>query len=101
MGRIGSEGFEGGGKHFPHHDRFADGFATARDAEAEPDAERRKEDSNEGTVQLERVLDDDETVLGVLERGDENAADETEDQNVALHGGCREVYPNHREAPSS
>ena len=51
-GRIGRKG-DGrfrGDKHFPHHDRFAngfaDGFATARDAEAEPDAEGREEDGN-------------------------------------------------------
>jgi len=33
------------------------------------------------------VLDDYETVFGVLENGDEEAADETEDEGVALHGG--------------
>jgi hypothetical protein len=88
-GRIGSEGSEGGGfcgyTHFPHDDRFADGFATARDAEAEPDAKGREEDGDEPGVQLDGVLDDDEAVFGVLERCDEEAADETEDEDVALH----------------
>jgi hypothetical protein len=38
------------------------------------------------------VLDDDEAVFGVLEGGDEEAADETEDEDVALHGAlCRSV----------
>src|SRR5208282_5189423 len=78
VGRIGSEGFEGGGfrgdKHFPHHDRFADGFATARHAEAEPDAEGREEDGDERAVELDGVLDDDEAVFGVLEGGDEDVA---------------------------
>ncbi len=90
-GGIGSEGFEGagfrGGGHFPHDDSFADGFATAGDAEAEPDAESREEDGDERAVELDGVLDDDEAVLGVLEGGDEEAAHETEDEDVALHGG--------------
>ena len=99
---IGSEGFEGadfrggfsGHNHFPDHDRFAGGFATARDAEAEPDAKGCEEDSDERAVELDRVLDDDEAVFGVLEGGDEEAADETEDEDVALHDrGREEVYP--------
>src|SRR5258708_1571278 len=96
LGRIGSGGLEGGGfrrdKHFPHHDRFADGFATARDAEAEPDAEGREEDGDERAVDLDGVLDDDEAVFGVLEGGDEEAADETEDEDVALHDGIVKKY---------
>jgi hypothetical protein len=96
VGRIGSEGFEGGGlrgdKHFPHHDRFADGFAPARDAEAEPDAEGREEDGDKRAVELDGVLDDDEAVFGVLEGGDEEAADETEDEDVALHDGVVKKY---------
>jgi hypothetical protein len=94
--RIGSEGFEGGGfredKHFPHHDRFADGLATAHDAEAEPDAESREEDGDERAVELDGVLDDDDAVFGVLEGGDEEAADETEDEDVALHYGVVKKY---------
>jgi hypothetical protein len=96
VGRIGSEGFEGGGfrgdNHFPHHDRFADGFATARDAEAEPDAEGREEDGDQRAVELDGVLDDDEAVFGVLEDGDEQAADETEDEGVTLHECVVEKY---------
>jgi len=96
VGRIGSEGFEGGGfrgdQHFPHHGRFADGFATARDAEAEPDAEGREEDGDERAVELDGVLDDDEAIFGVLEGGDEEAADETEDEDVALHDGVVKKY---------
>jgi hypothetical protein len=96
VGRIGSKGFDGGGfrgdKHFPHHDRFADGFATARDAEAEPDAEGREEDGDERAVELDGVLDDDEAVFGVLEGGDEEAADETEDEDVAPHDGIVKKY---------
>ena len=33
------------------------------------------------------MLNDDEAVFGVLEGGDEEAADETEDEDVALHDG--------------
>ena len=85
-GGIGSEGGGGfrGDEHFFHHHRFANdfasgGFATARDPKAEPDAEGRKEDGDERAVELDGVLDDDEAVFGVLEGGDEEAADETED----------------------
>ena len=96
VGRIGCEGFEGrgfgGDKHFPHHDRFADGFATARDAQTQPDAEGREEDGNERAVELDRVFDDDEAVFGVLEGGDEEAADQTEDEDVALHDGVVKNY---------
>jgi len=101
LGRIGSEGFEGGGfrgnKHFLHHDRFADGFAAARDAEAEPDAEGREEEGDESAVELDGVLDDDEAVFGVLEGGDEEAADETEDEDVAPHDGVVKKYNGDRE----
>jgi hypothetical protein len=97
---IGSEGGGGfgGDEHFfhydrfAHHDRFADGFATARDAEAEPDAEGREKDGDERAVQLDGVLDDDEAVFGILEGGDEEAADETEDEDVALHVGVVKKY---------
>jgi hypothetical protein len=88
LGRVASKGFSGGfrrDKHFPHHDRFADSFATARDAEAEPDAEGREQDGHERAVQLDGVLDDDEAVFGVVEDGDKEAADEAEDEDVALH----------------
>ncbi len=95
---IGSEGGLplGGGfrgdKHFLHHDRFADGFAAAGDAEAEPDTEGREEDGDERAVELDGVLDDDKAVFGVLEDGDEEAADETEDEDVALHEGVVKKY---------
>src|SRR5262249_49444862 len=108
VGRIGNEGFEAGGfrKHFPHHHRFADGFATARDAEAEPDAdgretdgeeaepdgEGREKDGDERAVELDGVLDDDEAVFGVLQGRDEEAADDTEDEDVALHDGVVRKY---------
>jgi hypothetical protein len=51
LDRIGSEGARVGSdgdrcfrrdKHFLHHHLFSDSFATARDAEAEPDAEDRE-----------------------------------------------------------
>ena len=96
VGRIGNEGSEGGGfrgnKYFLHHDRFANGFATTRDAAAEPNAEGSEEKGDERAVELDRVLDDDEAVFGVLEDGDEEAADETEDEDVALHDGVVKKY---------
>jgi hypothetical protein len=63
-------------------------LASPRDAEAEPDAEGGEEDGDEGAIDLDRVLDDDESVFGVLERGDEETADETEDEDVALQIGA-------------
>ena len=81
-----------GDKHLLHHNRFADGFAAARDAEAEPDAEGREKDGDERAVELDGVLDDDEAVFGVLEYGDEEAAGETEDEDVALHDGAVKKY---------
>jgi hypothetical protein len=38
------------------------------------------------------VLDDDEAVLGVLEDGDEQATDETEDEDMALHEAVVKKY---------
>jgi hypothetical protein len=38
------------------------------------------------------VLDDDEAVFGVLEGGDEEAADETEDEDMAPHDGVLKKY---------
>jgi hypothetical protein len=79
-------------RHFPHHDGFADGFATARDAEAKPDAEGREEDGDERAVELDGVLDDDEAVFGVLKDGNEDAANEAEDDDVTLHDGVVKKY---------
>ena len=38
------------------------------------------------------MLDDDEAVFGVLEGGDEEAADQTEDDYVAPHDGVVKKY---------
>ena len=38
------------------------------------------------------MLDDDEAVFGVLEDGDKETADETEDEDVALHDGVMKKY---------
>jgi len=95
VGRVGRERYEWGGfcgdTHFLHYDRFADGFATACDAEAEPNAEGREEDGDQRAIELDGVLDNDEAVFGVLKGGDEQATDETEDEGVALHVGCEEL----------
>src|SRR4051812_47981766 len=42
-----------------------DGLPPGRDAETQPDAEGGKEDCDQRAIQLDRVFDDDETVLGV------------------------------------
>ena len=38
------------------------------------------------------MLDNDETVFGVLEGGDQEAANDTEDEDVALHDGIVKKY---------
>jgi hypothetical protein len=94
--RVGNERGFRGDKHFLHYNRFPDcfpdRFAAACDAEAEPDAEGREEDGDERAVELDGVLDDDEAVFGVLEGGDEEAADEAEDEDVALHDRVVKKY---------
>jgi hypothetical protein len=47
------------------------------------------------------VLDDDKAVLGVSEGGDEQAADETEDEDVPLHDGVVKKYIPHTRSNSS
>ena len=95
VGRIGREGSNGGGfcgdKHFSHHG-FSGGLAPARNAQPEPDAQGCEEDGDERDVDLDGVLDDDEAVFGVLEDGDEETADETKDEDVALHDGVMKKY---------
>jgi len=94
-GSVGSEGrsrISAGGwsrdEDFSDHDCLP----PARDAEAEPDTECSEEDSDEGAVELDRVLNDYEAVFSVLEGGDEEAADQTEDEDVALHDGSLKEY---------
>ena len=58
--------------------------------QAQPDPEGREEDRDQRAVQLVGVLDDDKAIFGVLEGGDEEPADETENKNVPLHGGVGE-----------
>ncbi len=58
----------------------------------QPDAEGREEDGDERAVELDGVLDDNETVFGVMEGGDEEAADETKDDDMALHDGVVKKY---------
>src|SRR5208282_1120033 len=47
---------------------------------------------DERAVELDGVLDDHEAVFGVLEGDDEEATDDTEDEDVALHDGLRKKY---------
>jgi hypothetical protein len=67
-------------------------LAPARDAQPEPDAEGREKDGDQRTVNLDGVFDDDEAVFGVLEGGDKEAADKTEDEDVALHDRVVKKY---------
>ena len=90
LGCIGSEGFAGGastGTNPSFTTTVSRMVRDGADAEAEPDAEGREKNGNERTVELDGMLDDDETVFGVLQGSDEEAAHETEDENVTLHGG--------------
>ena len=69
----------GGDEDFAEHDLLA-GFG---ELDAEPDAEDDKDDSDDGAIDFEGVLDDEELVLEPAENGDEDAADEAEDEDVA------------------
>jgi hypothetical protein len=76
----------GGDKDFAEDD-FLAGFG---ELDTEPDAEGDEDDSDNGAIDLERMLDDEKLVFGPAEDGDENAADETENhdmaEGMALHG---------------
>jgi len=68
-------------EHLPDHHRLA----AARDPKAKPAAEGGEEHSDQRSIELDRMLDDDEAVLGVLKRGDQQPANKTEDKDVPLH----------------
>jgi hypothetical protein len=74
--------WRGGDQDFAEDDFFA-GFG---ELDAEPDAEAGEEDGDDGAIDFEGVFDDEELVLRPTEDGDEDAADEAEDEDVALHG---------------
>jgi hypothetical protein len=59
---------------------------------AKPDAECRKQHRNQSAVKLDGVLDDDEAVLGVLQRSDERPANKTKDEDMTLHDGLTQKY---------
>ena len=82
----------GGHKHLLHHHRFLDGVTAARDAQSEPDAEGREKEGDQRAVELDGVLDDDEAVFGVLEGGDKEATNESEDEDVPLHDRVVKKY---------
>ena len=67
---------------FFHHNRFTPASKT----EAKPDAESGEQNGYESAIELDGMLDDDETIFGVPERDDDETADQTEDEDVALHG---------------
>ncbi len=77
----------GGDKDFPENDFFA----GLGELDAEPDAERGEEDRDNCGVDFEGVLEDEELIFGVAEDGDEDAAYEAEEKDVAKgaagHGG--------------
>lgn len=65
--------------------RLAHDLASARQPQSEPDAKGGEGDGDKRSVNFYGMLDDDEAVLNVLERGDENSADDAEDEGVTLH----------------
>jgi hypothetical protein len=87
LGLVEGEGGRGGW-HVGGDEDFAQDDLLARfgELDAEPDAEDDEDDGDDGAVDFEGVLDDEELVLGPAEDGDKDAADEAEDEDVALHG---------------
>ena len=75
----------GGGGDFA--DGFVDNYALARELESEPDTECGKDGGDQGGVEFDRMLDDEEAILRPLEKGDEQAADDAEDEDVFFHAG--------------
>src|SRR5690242_17136758 len=57
------------------------GRPGSRQPQAEPDAAQRKDQRNQPSIDLERVLDDQEAVLDQLEDGDEGAAKQAEKED--------------------
>ncbi len=73
------------GRHWDFLDD--DALLCAGQLQAEPDTKCRKGGGDEPAVDFDGVLDDEETVLGPFEQGDEDSANKTIEEDVALHGG--------------
>ena len=86
---LGVKGWRAGasaGTSTSSHDRFADGLCeAARDAEAEPDPKAANRMTSR--CKLDGCSMMTKTVFGVSQNGNEKAADETENDDVAPHGG--------------
>jgi len=60
-------------------------FPRLSQLDAQPDAEACKDDRNKGAIDFDGVLDDEEPILRPPQDGDQDAANEAEDENVAWH----------------
>ncbi len=78
---VGGEGLAGGDRDFLDDD-FLAGLG---EPEAEPDAERGKGYGNQAGIDFDGVFDHEKVVVRPLQQGDEDAADYTVDEDVALH----------------
>src|SRR6185503_7821398 len=69
------------------HGNFADNDfrARLREPEAQPDPERGKDERDQPSVDLERVLYDEKAVLDEFENDDEHAAQNSVEQNRSSH----------------
>jgi hypothetical protein len=94
LNRVGAKwrGGRPGYRHLLHHDGFPDDFAPACHAQAQPDPEGGEEGGDERAIELDRVLDDDETVFSILERHNQDPADQAEYEDMARHSLGRGVY---------
>ena len=63
--------------------RGQDGGFVTSEGEAEPDAESGEDGGDQATVDFERMLDDEEAVFREFEDGDEDAAGEAVEKDVA------------------
>lgn len=77
-------------------DFFEDGFLPgAGEFETQTDAEGGEEGGDQGDVDLGRVIEDEELVLGPFEDGDEETAEEAEGEDLAFHGFALAIMVPH------
>src|SRR3954463_11171221 len=62
-----------------------DAIARSRDAEPQPNPERREEQRDQATVYLDRMLDEEVAILDQLEAGDQDSTEHAVDENSLPH----------------
>src|SRR5580704_8050348 len=84
---VGDKRFAGGGRHGNVHRNFLNHDSVLRfgQLQAQPDAQDGEDRGGKPAVNFDGMVDDQEAVLGEFQHGDQNSADQTVDEDVALH----------------